>query len=58
MQALQLLYDEDFIAEESFLDWAEEKQHGEEDEKFFLKKAEPFLEWLREADEESEEESE
>ncbi len=52
------MYDADFIAEESFLEWAEEKQNGEEDEKVFLKKAEPFLEWLREADEESDDESE
>lgn len=54
---LQLLYDAEFIAEDSFLEWAEEKQNGEDDEKVFLRKAEPFLDWLREADEESEEES-
>jgi hypothetical protein len=57
-QVLQLLYDTEYIAEESFLEWAEEKQQGEEDEKVFLRKAEPFLEWLRNADEESDDESE
>ena len=57
-QVLQLLYDMEFVAEESFLDWAEEKQHGEEEEKRFLKLAQPFLDWLQEAEEESEDEDE
>lgn len=52
-QILQLLYDKDFIAEESFFEWAEEKQDGEEEEKKFLKLAQPFLDWLQEAEEES-----
>lgn len=52
---MQLLYDMDFVAEEAFLDWADEKKNGEEDEKRFLKLAQPFLEWLQEAEEETEE---
>lgn len=39
--------------EEAFLDWAEEKKNGDEEEKRFLKLAQPFLKWLQEAEEES-----
>ena len=45
----------DFVAEEAFIDWAEEKQDGEEEEKRFLKLAQPFLDWLQEAEEEESE---
>lgn len=43
----------EFIVEEAFLDWAEEKKNGDEEEKRFLKLAQPFLKWLQEAEEES-----
>ena len=58
VQMLQLLYDMDFVGEESFLDWAEEKKDGEEEEKRFIKLAQPFLDWLEEAEEDSDEEEE
>ena len=56
VQILQQLYDEDFVVEESFLEWAEEKRNSEEDEKRFLHMAQPFIDWLQNADEESDEE--
>jgi len=54
------MYDMDIISEEACEAWAGEKEHAEEEEKVFLKKAQPFLTWLQEADsdEESEEEEE
>lgn len=55
LQILQLLYDDDFVLEECFLEWAEEKQAGDEEEKRFLRLAAPFIEWLKNADEESDE---
>jgi len=59
-QVLQIMYDMDIISEEACEAWAGEKEHAEEEEKVFLKKAQPFLTWLQEADsdEESEEEEE
>lgn len=55
-QLLHKLYDLDIISEEAVLKWAAEKEHAEEDEKIYLRKAQPFLQWLREADEESDDE--
>ena len=37
------------------MEWATEKQHGDEEEKRFLQIAKPFIEWLQNADEESDE---
>jgi translation initiation factor eIF-2B subunit epsilon len=51
----RLLYEEDVVAEEAFLAW-EERESRVEGAAAFLKKAELFLKWIREADEESEEE--
>ena len=47
----------DVLSEVSVLAWAEEKEGAEEEDKRFLKLAQPFVDWLREADSESEEES-
>ena len=55
-QLLKLLYELDIAGEEALLAWAEEKTYADEDEKRFLKLAQPFLDWLQEAEEESEEE--
>lgn len=58
-QLLKLLYDEDVVVEEAVLQWADEKEHAEEEEKAFLALAAPFVQWLRQAEEEeSEEDSE
>ena len=54
-QVLQLLYDSEVISEEAILSWAEEKESAEEEDKVFLEKARPFVAWLAEADEESDE---
>lgn len=57
-QLLKLMYERDVIGEEALLAWAEEKTHADEEEKRFLRLAEPFLEWLQEAEEESSEDEE
>ena len=57
-QLLKLLYERDIIGEEAILAWAEEKAHADEEEKRFLRLAEPFLEWLQEAEEESSDDDE
>lgn len=54
-QLLKALYELDIISEEALMQWAEEKENADESEKVFLKKAQPFLEWLQEAEEESSE---
>lgn len=53
-QALKALYDLDVIGEEALLQWAEEKAHASEEEKHFLAKAQPFIDWLKEAESEEE----
>lgn len=54
-QLLKVMYELDIISEHAILVWAEEKEHASEHEKKFLQLAAPFLEWLEEAEEESEE---
>lgn len=56
VQLLEVLYDKDVVEEDAFLQWAQEKEHGDEEDKVFLKKAEHFIEWLQKAEEESDEE--
>jgi len=53
---LQLLYQQDIISEEAFLDWAREKENAEEEEKVLLNLAMPFIQWLEMAESEEEEE--
>jgi translation initiation factor eIF-2B subunit epsilon len=55
-QLLKLLYDEDVVGEEAILQWADEKEHAEAEEKAFLELAAPLVAWLRQADEDSGEE--
>jgi translation initiation factor eIF-2B subunit epsilon len=50
-QVLKLLYDADAVSEEAVLAWASEKAGAAPEEKVFLERAEPFLRWLREAEE-------
>ena len=50
---LHLLYDMDVLSEVSVLAWAEEKGLAGEEDKRFLKLAQPFVDWLKEADSES-----
>jgi hypothetical protein len=55
---LMVLYEKDVLAEEAIFDWADEqKEAGEEGEDIELyKKCAKFLAWLKEADEESDDE--
>jgi len=58
----KLLYDEDILDEEVIFEWGKKGPSKKYVKKEFsgqiLKKAEPFLKWLKEAEEESEDESE
>ncbi|KAI9186794.1 hypothetical protein LWI28_020940 [Acer negundo] len=49
---LQLLYDKDLIEEDAILMWANEKEGADESDKVFVKQAEKFIQWLKEAPEE------
>lgn len=49
---LHLLYDKDILSEESILSWASEKSLADESDKIFVKQAEKFIQWLKEAPEE------
>ncbi|XP_077241071.1 uncharacterized protein LOC143881706 [Tasmannia lanceolata] len=55
---LRELYDKDIITENAILSWASEKEEAEESDKIFVKQAEQFIKWLKEAPEESTEEDE
>ena len=54
---LQLFYDWDLIPEESILKWATLREESPEDEQRMLQLCKPFLVWLREAEEESDEDA-
>ncbi|KAK9841354.1 hypothetical protein WJX74_004422 [Apatococcus lobatus] len=51
-KVLQSLYDLDVVAEEAILQWADEKGTDAADQAF-VKKAQPFITWLKEAEAES-----
>jgi len=51
---LHLLYDADVLSESAILAWADEKDGADEKDLVFLKKAAPFVKWLREAESETE----
>lgn len=55
VQILHHLYDQDIIQEEAILDWASEKEGAEESDKVFVKQSEKFIQWLKEASEEEDE---
>ena len=55
---LQLLYQQDIISEEAFLDWAREKENAEEEEKVLLNLAMPFIQWLEMAESEDDDDDE
>ena len=55
VQLLDALYEQDVLEEDAVLQWAREKEHADEEDKVFLKKAEEFIQWLQEAEEESDE---
>lgn len=56
---LKLFYDSDILEEKTILEWSEKiskKYVSKEMSEKIHKKADPFIQWLREADEESSEE--
>mmetsp|Transcript_1893 Transcript_1893/g.5530 ORF Transcript_1893/g.5530 Transcript_1893/m.5530 type:complete len:764 (+) Transcript_1893:77-2368(+) len=56
-QVLKQLYDHDVLVEDALLAWADEKAEASAEDKVFLQKAAPFIEWLRTAESSEEEES-
>ncbi len=55
---LKLLYDEEVVSEEACIAWADEKEHADESEKVYLKKAGDFITWLQEAEEDEDDDDE
>ncbi|PKI44627.1 hypothetical protein CRG98_034982, partial [Punica granatum] len=51
-QILHHLYDKELISEDAILGWEFEKQGAEESDRVFVRQAENFLQWLKEASEE------
>lgn len=58
VQILHLLYDKDIVQEEAVLSWAAEKEGADESDKFFVNKSQKFIQWLKEASEEEDDEDE
>ncbi|XP_068665360.1 uncharacterized protein [Aristolochia californica] len=54
---LEELYDQEIVTEPSILSWASEKAGADESDKIFLKQSETFIQWLKEAEEESSDEN-
>lgn len=52
------LYDQEVIQEDAILKWDDEKKEADELDKVFVKQAEKFIQWLREAPEEDDDEEE
>jgi translation initiation factor eIF-2B subunit epsilon len=52
------LYDQEIIQEDAILRWDDEKRDADESDKVFVKQAEKFIQWLREAPEEDDDEEE
>ncbi|PON85499.1 W2 domain containing protein [Trema orientale] len=52
------LYDQEVIQEHAILRWDDEKRDADESDKIFVKQAEKFIQWLREAPEEDDDEDE
>ena len=56
MQVLKELYDGEVLSEEAILQWADEKAEATEEERVFLNRAAPLVQWLRTAESDEEEE--
>ncbi|KMZ67148.1 Translation initiation factor eIF-2B subunit epsilon [Zostera marina] len=52
---LDRLYSEDIASEDAILTWASEKEGADESDKVFVNQASTFIQWLKEAPEEDEE---
>jgi len=55
-QVLQVLYDRDIVSEDAIMAWAQEKKDADDNDKVFVKQSEPFIQWLKEAPEEDDDE--
>ncbi|XP_042515353.1 translation initiation factor eIF-2B subunit epsilon-like [Macadamia integrifolia] len=55
-QILHFLYEKNILQEEAILSWASEKEGADESDKVFVKQSEAFIQWLKEAPEEDEDE--
>ncbi|CAI5461329.1 unnamed protein product [Closterium sp. Yama58-4] len=53
---LQALYDRDIVSEEAVMAWADEKQFADAADKVFVERSAAFIKWLKEAEEESDDE--
>ncbi|XP_054810914.1 uncharacterized protein LOC129312367 [Prosopis cineraria] len=53
---LSIMYDKDIIQEDAVLSWEDEKREADETDKVFVKQAQTFIQWLREAPEEDDDE--
>ena len=52
---LKELYDREVLSEEALLKWADEKAEATEEERTFLHRAAPLIQWLRTAESDEEE---
>ncbi|PNX75661.1 translation initiation factor eIF-2B subunit epsilon-like protein [Trifolium pratense] len=57
-QILHYMYNEDIIEEDAILSWEDEKKEADESDKVFVKQAQTFIQWLKEAPEEDDDEEE
>ncbi|KAB1212650.1 putative translation initiation factor eIF-2B subunit epsilon [Morella rubra] len=55
LRILWHLYDKDLIQEDAVLKWDDEKKDADDYDKVFVKQSEKFIQWLREASEEEDE---
>ncbi|XP_047337894.1 translation initiation factor eIF-2B subunit epsilon [Impatiens glandulifera] len=55
-QVLHFLYDKDILQEDAILNWADEKEGADESDKVLVKQADKFIQWLKEASEEEDDE--
>ncbi|XP_010439873.1 PREDICTED: translation initiation factor eIF-2B subunit epsilon-like [Camelina sativa] len=55
-QIVHFLYDKDVVQEDAILRWGEEKAGADESDKVYLNQCEAFIQWLKEASEEEEDE--
>ncbi|KAK2451412.1 translation initiation factor eIF-2B subunit epsilon [Trifolium repens] len=53
---LHYMYNEDIIEEDAILSWEDEKKEADESDKVFVKQAQAFIQWLKEAPEEDDDE--
>lgn len=58
VQILKHLYDKDVLSGEAILQWADEKENADEEDKVFVGKCRQFIDWLREDSEDEDDDEE